>query len=168
MLPGQAELFGRVALAAALGVLIGAERELSAKPAGMRTHALVALGAAAFTVAGFGALEVYGALQTRPDVGRIAAQVVSGVGFLGAGVIIFHNDRVLGVTTAADIWADAAVGVLCGLGLLWVATGTTALLLVVVAGLRPVEHRMARFRREHHIEDDAGTAPGGRPPGDRS
>ncbi|HEV7467452.1 MAG TPA: MgtC/SapB family protein [Candidatus Dormibacteraeota bacterium] len=157
--PTEAELFGRVALAAALGALIGAERELAAKPAGMRTHALVALGAAAFTVAGFGALEVAGA--TRPDVGRIAAQVVSGIGFLGAGVIVFQHDRVVGVTTAADIWTDAAVGVLCGLGLLWVAMGTTALSLVVVAGLRPLEQRMLRFRREHHIEDAPDPRPGG-------
>jgi putative Mg2+ transporter-C (MgtC) family protein len=160
-LPGEAELFGRVALAAALGLLIGIERELAAKPAGLRTHALVAIGAAAFTVAGYGALEVYGALQTRPDVSRIAAQVVSGVGFLGAGVIIFQNDRLLGVTTAADVWADAAVGVLCGLGLLLVAAGTAALLLVVVAGLRPIERRMARFRREHHIEENPNPDPGG-------
>jgi putative Mg2+ transporter-C (MgtC) family protein len=159
-LPSEAELFGRVALAAVLGLLIGAERELGAKPAGMRTHALVAIGAAAFTVAGFGALQVAGARPTTIDVARIAAQVVSGVGFLGAGIIIFQNDRVRGVTTAADIWADAAVGVLCGLGLLWVASGTTALLLVVVAGLRPVERRMARFRREHNIETEADGGPG--------
>ncbi|HEY0408695.1 MAG TPA: MgtC/SapB family protein [Candidatus Dormibacteraeota bacterium] len=161
--PAEAELFGRVALAAALGVLIGAERELAAKPAGMRTHALVALGAAAFTVAGFGALDVAGA--ARPDVSRIAAQVVSGIGFLGAGVILFRDDRVVGVTTAADVWADAAVGVLCGLGLLWVAIGTAALSLVVVAGLRPLERRMLRYRREHDIEDGDGPgrsrSPGG-------
>jgi putative Mg2+ transporter-C (MgtC) family protein len=159
-LPGEAELLGRVALAAGLGLLLGLERELQAKPAGMRTHALVALGAAAFSVAGYGALEAAGALQTRPDVGRVAAQVVSGIGFIGAGIIIFQNDRVRGVTTAADIWADAAVGVLCGLGLLWVATGTTALLLIVIAGLRPLERRLARFRREHRIEDGGeGTDP---------
>ena len=156
-LPGQAELFQRVALAGGLGLLLGLERELTAKPAGMRTHALVAVGAAAFTVAGYGALEVAGSLQTRPDVGRIAAQVVSGIGFLGAGIIILQHDRIRGVTTAADIWAVAAVGVLCGLGLLWVATGTTALLLVVIAGLRPVERRLARFRREHRIEDGGET-----------
>jgi putative Mg2+ transporter-C (MgtC) family protein len=161
--PAEAELFGRVALAAALGVLIGAERELAAKPAGMRTHALVALGAAAFTVAGFGALDVAGA--TRPDVSRIAAQVVSGVGFLGAGVILFRGDRVIGVTTAADVWADAAVGVLCGLGLLLVAIGTAALSLVVVAGLRPLERRMLRFRREHHIENGDGPGPAPSPGG---
>jgi putative Mg2+ transporter-C (MgtC) family protein len=161
--PAEAELFGRVALAAALGVLIGAERELSAKPAGMRTHALVALGAAAFTVAGFGALDVAGA--ARPDVSRIAAQVVSGVGFLGAGVILFRGDRVVGVTTAADVWADAAVGVLCGLGLLWVAIGTAALSLVVVAGLRPLERRMLRYRREHHIENGDGPGPAPSPGG---
>ena len=153
-LPSDAELLARVALAAGLGLLIGAEREFFAKPAGMRTHAMVALGAAAFTVAGYGALAAPGALQTRPDVARIAAQVVSGIGFLGAGVIIFHRDRVRGVTTAADVWADAAIGVLCGLGLLLVAAGTTALLLLVVVGLSPVERRMVRYRRDHHIDDE--------------
>jgi len=153
-LPTDAELLARVSLAAGLGLLIGAERELFAKPAGMRTHALVALGAAAFTVAGYGALAAPGALQTRPDVARIAAQVVSGIGFLGAGGIIFHRDRVRGVTTAADVWADAAIGVLCGLGLLLVAAGTTALLLLVVVGLSPVERRMVRYRRDHHIDDE--------------
>jgi putative Mg2+ transporter-C (MgtC) family protein len=152
-LPTDAELCARVALAAALGLLIGAERELYAKPAGMRTHAMVAIGAAGFTVAGYGALASSGALQTRPDVARIAAQVVSGIGFLGAGVIIFHKDRVRGVTTAADVWADAAIGVLCGLGLLVVAVATTGLLLAVVVGLSPVERWMARYRDRHGIED---------------
>jgi putative Mg2+ transporter-C (MgtC) family protein len=168
-LPTDAELLGRVALAAGLGLLIGGEREFSAKPAGMRTHAVVAVGAAAFTVAGFGALAAPGALQTRPDVARIAAQVVSGIGFLGAGVIIFQKDRVRGVTTAADIWADAAIGVLCGLGLLWVAAGTTALLLLVVAGLRPIERRMIGYRRDHHIEDgDPDPRPAGQDSPDSS
>ena len=158
-LPTEAELLARIALAAGLGLLIGAERELFSKPAGMRTHALVAVGAAAFTVAGYGALAAPGAAQARPDVARIAAQVVSGIGFLGAGVIIFHRDRVRGVTTAADIWVDAAIGVLCGLGLLWVAAGTAAIVLLCVVGLSPVERRMARFRSEHHVEDDPDPDP---------
>jgi putative Mg2+ transporter-C (MgtC) family protein len=166
-LPTDAELLGRVALAAALGMLVGAEREFWAKPAGMRTHAMVAVGAAAFTVAGYGALASSGALQTRPDVARIAAQVVSGIGFLGAGVIIFQRDKVRGVTTAADIWADAAIGVLCGLGLLLVATGTTALLLLIVAGLRPIERRMILYRKDHHIEDGGGGEPETENPDDR-
>jgi putative Mg2+ transporter-C (MgtC) family protein len=166
-LPTDAELFGRIALAAVLGLVIGAEREFSAKPAGMRTHALVAIGAAAFTVAGYGVLASPGAPQTRPDVARIAAQVVSGIGFLGAGVIIFQQDRVRGVTTAADVWADAAMGVLCGLGLLVVAACTTGLLLLVLVGLSPIERRMARFRTEHGIEE--GHAHEGRgAPHDRS
>ena len=152
--PGEAELLGRVAVATGLGLLVGAERELMAKPAGMRTHALVALGAAAFTVAGFAVLNIGDPLQMRADVGRIAAQVVSGIGFLGAGIIILHQGRVRGVTTAAELWGAAAIGVLCGLGLVFVATGTTILILVIVAGARPIESWMERFRREHHVEPD--------------
>lgn len=165
-LPTEAELFARVAVAGGLGLVIGAEREFFAKPAGMRTHVMVAIGAAAFTVAGYGALAAPLATQTRPDVARIAAQVVSGVGFLGAGVIIFQRDRVRGVTTAADIWADAAIGVLCGLGLLWVAAGTTGLIVACLLGLHPVEEQMKRFRERHHIEN--GEEPAGEqrePPG---
>lgn len=152
--PGELELIGRVAVAAGLGVLLGVERELSEKPAGMRTHALVVAGSAAFTLAGYGALGIAGA--TRPDVARIAAQVASGIGFLGAGVIIVQRDRVRGVTTAAEVWASAAIGVLCGLGLLIVATVTTGILLTVVAGLRPLERRMLRYRREHHLDNGDG------------
>lgn len=152
--PGEGELLARVAVATGLGLVVGAERELSAKPAGMRTHALVALGAAAFTVGGFAAINIGSPLELRPDVGRIAAQVVSGIGFLGAGIIILHGNRVKGVTTAAELWGAAALGVLAGLGLLLVAVGTAALTLVVVAGARPVERWMERFRREHHAEPE--------------
>lgn len=82
----EAELVGRVALATALGAVVGIEREMTDKAAGVRTHALVGLGAAAFTVAGFAVLQVPGAAQLRPELGRIAAQVASGIGFLGAGL----------------------------------------------------------------------------------
>lgn len=124
-----------MALAAALGAIVGVERELTDKAAGIRTHALVAIGAAAFAAAGFAVLQVPGALTLRPDVGRIAAQVASGIGFIGAGLIIFRGERVRGLTTAADIWAVAAIGVLAGLGYLIVASATAGLVLVVtVAG----------------------------------
>lgn len=130
--PSEGELVGRVALAAALGALVGIERELTDKAAGIRTHALVALGSAAFAVAGFAVLQVPGVLALRPDIGRIAAQVASGIGFIGAGLIIFRGERVRGLTTAADIWAVAAIGVLAGLGFLVVAAATAGLVLVVV------------------------------------
>lgn len=92
----------------------------------------MALGSAAFAAAGFAVLQVPGSLALRPDIGRIAAQVASGIGFIGAGLIIFRGERVRGLTTAADIWAVAAIGVLAGLGFLVVASATAGLVLAVV------------------------------------
>jgi len=145
--PDQPELIGRVALATALGALVGLERELSEKAAGLRTLALVALGAASFTVAGYAAFGLPDFLQIKPDPNRIAAQVVSGIGFLGAGIIIFTGGRVIGVTTAGDLWAVAAIGLLCGVGLLVVASVVAGLTVFVVAGLRPAERALERFRQ---------------------
>jgi putative Mg2+ transporter-C (MgtC) family protein len=144
--PSELELIGRVALAAACGAAIGFERELVEKPAGLRTHALVALGAAAFTVAGYGGLSSV-ATGVQTDVSRIAAQVVTGVGFLGAGVVIFHGDRLRGLTTAAELWAVAGIGVLSGLGLIYMSTAATAMILIIVVGGRPVERVVDRVRR---------------------
>jgi putative Mg2+ transporter-C (MgtC) family protein len=154
-LPGEGELIGRIALSAALGLIAGTERALTGKAAGMRTHALVAVGSAAFTVAGFAALGIGASAQTRPDITRIAAQVATGIGFLGGGLILVQrDDRVRGLTTAAHVWAVAAVGVLCGLGLLWVATATTGLLVLVVAGLQPLEARISGRPRGEDGSDD--------------
>lgn len=162
MHPTELELVGRVALAAVLGAAIGLERELVEKPAGLRTHALVALGAAAFTVAGYGALDAADPVN-RTDLARIAAQVASGIGFLGAGIIIFHGDRVRGLTTAAEMWAVAAIGVLCGLGLLWISTGATLLILIIVIGGRPVERVVNRMRRARYQREREKAAALGRP-----
>jgi putative Mg2+ transporter-C (MgtC) family protein len=137
-----------VALATALGTLVGIDRELTDKDAGIRTHALVALGAAAFAAAGYAVLAVPGSLALRPDIGRIAAQVASGIGFIGAGLIIFRGGRLRGLTTAADLWVVAAIGVLAGLGFLVVASATAGLVLfVIVAGRalrRWLNHRLPR------------------------
>ncbi|GAC1345555.1 MAG: hypothetical protein NVSMB29_19830 [Candidatus Dormibacteria bacterium] len=156
--PSEPELMGRIALAALLGAVIGLERELSEKPAGLRTHALVALGAAAFTVAGYAALDLPDATTFHPDVARIAAQVVTGIGFLGAGIIIFHGDRLRGLTTAAELWVVAALGVLCGLGFMTVATVTTGIVLVVVVGGRPLEKVLDRIRIRHLRRTDLAEA----------
>jgi putative Mg2+ transporter-C (MgtC) family protein len=140
----EAELVGRVALATLLGAIVGIERELADKAAGIRTHALVGLGAAAFTVAGFAVLQVPGATQFRPDVGRIAAQVASGIGFIGAGLIILQGHKLRGLTTAAGLWAVAGIGVLAGLGFLIVASATAGLVVCVIAGVRVIEHMVYR------------------------
>lgn len=123
-------LFGRLTLAVFLGALIGLERELAHKHAGIRTNALVALGSALFTVVSSTAAQgVFGV-----DPTRIAAQVVSGVGFMGAGLIIFNDSRVRGLTTAAGLWASAAIGMAAGFGMYAIAVAATLLALVVLVG----------------------------------
>lgn len=107
-----------------MGGVIGLEREYRSKDAGFRTHFLVALGAALFTL-----LSVY-AFQGVKDTSRVAAQVVSGIGFLGAGLIVFQRNVVRGLTTAAGLWVTAAVGMACGVGQFYMAGFVTLLVLV--------------------------------------
>lgn len=118
-----------------MGGLIGLERELRAKDAGLRTHFLVALGSALFTL-----VSQYGFGVDLKDSSRVAAQVVSGIGFLGAGTIIFQKNVVHGLTTAAGLWVTAAIGLSCGTGMFAVAGATTVLVLLgleVVNALHP-------------------------------
>jgi putative Mg2+ transporter-C (MgtC) family protein len=111
------DLILRVLLAAALGGAIGFEREISDQPAGFRTHILVSLGAALFTMLGaYGLAEFEGVAEVRFDPTRVAAQVVTGIGFLGAGAIIQQGVSVKGLTTAASLWATAAIGTAVALG----------------------------------------------------
>ena len=112
-----------VLLSVLLGFIIGFERKQRFKEAGIRTHTIVCFGAAIMTVIS----KNIGA----GDPGRIAAQIVSGVGFLGAGMIVYKQHEVKGLTTAAGIWATAGVGMACGAGLYIVAVGATALLVIV-------------------------------------
>ncbi len=132
-----------ISLAALLSFLIGAEREYFQKSAGIRTHTLVGLGAALFTVVSkYGFPEILSAAGARADPSRVAAQVVSGVGFLGAGLIFVRRDSVRGLTTAASIWLVSAVGMAAGAGMFIVAPGVTLLYLIVTVGIRPVTRRM--------------------------
>ena len=129
------EPFLRLLAAMAMGGLIGLERELRAKDAGLRTHFLVALGSALFTL-----VSQYGFGVDLKDSSRVAAQVVSGIGFLGAGTIIFQKNVVHGLTTAAGLWVTAAIGLSCGTGMFAVAGATTVLVLLgleVVNALHP-------------------------------
>ena len=133
----QAEYLVRIFVAACLGILIGSERKNRNKSAGIRTHVIVALGAALIMVVskyGFADVE-------KVDSARLAAQVVSGVGFLGAGVIFVRNNLVNGLTTAAGIWATAGVGLAMGAGMYVV--GISSALLVVT--IQFVMHRIAYF-----------------------
>mgnify|MGYP002518236287 FL=1 len=119
------ELILRLAFALLLGGLIGIEREYRAKEAGFRTHFLVALGSALFCI-----VSQYGFSTDLKDSSRVAAQVVSGIGFLGAGTIIFQKNVVRGLTTAAGLWVTAAIGLACGTGM-YVAAGVSTLMVLL-------------------------------------
>jgi putative Mg2+ transporter-C (MgtC) family protein len=127
--------FLRLVLALALGGLIGLERMLRHHPAGIHTNALVALGSASFVVAG---------MLLPGDVSRVAAQVVTGIGFVCAGVILHRGADVRGLNTAATMWCSSAVGVLAGSGLLVLAVGVAALVLFTNILLHWIEHDALR------------------------
>ncbi|WP_297694422.1 MgtC/SapB family protein [Phenylobacterium sp.] len=142
----QWELVLRLVLAAALGGAIGWERERLLWAAGLRTHMLVSLGAClAMIVSAYAFQDVLGA-HVVLDPSRVAAQVVSGIGFLGAGMIIFRNEAVKGLTTAASVWAVAGVGLAAGSGLYTAAVAATLIMLVILAGLKPIEEQ---YRATH-------------------
>lgn len=133
----------RLLLAAGLGAAIGIERELRGKPAGLRTNILIAVGAALFTTI---SLQL-GSAGATPD--RIAAQIVTGIGFLGAGAILRSGEGIKGMTTAATIWVNAAVGMGAGAGEYVMASVATAITLVVLAALQPLENYFERRHRPH-------------------
>jgi putative Mg2+ transporter-C (MgtC) family protein len=139
------DLFLRILLAAGLGAVVGLERELSDQPAGFRTHILVSLGAALFTIAGaYGVAALTGEPSTRFDPTRIAAQVVTGIGFLGAGAIIQQGVNVRGLTTAASLWVTAAIGLAVGIGYYQAALATTAVAVAALVVLKPLERSVLR------------------------
>ena len=127
----------RLAAAGALGAVIGVDREVRNKPAGLRTHALVAVGAALFTIAGLNVAVLVDGQSDPNAVSRVIQGVVTGIGFLGGGVILRseREQTVRGLTTAAGIWIVSAVGVACGAGLLRLAViGTVLSILMLVVG----------------------------------
>ena len=125
---GQLQSLINIALAGLAGGILGLERELEDKPAGIRTFAVVAMGACLFTLVGVHAFAGEADAQSR-----LVAQIVTGIGFLGAGTIIQVRDKVEGLTTAAGIWSVAAVGMAFGFGLYILGAGTTAILLIAFA-----------------------------------
>jgi len=140
------EIALRLVVAAALSGLVGLEREWRERAAGLRTHMLVGVGSALFTLIsayGFNEFLVGGSNVVRADPSRIAAQIVTGIGFLGAGAIIKYGTSVRGLTTAASLWATAAVGMAVGAGWWIVAVVTTG---IVVFSLWPLNRVLARIR----------------------
>lgn len=132
----QLEFALRLIIAAILGAAIGIERERTDHPAGMRTHMLVALGSATFTVLSIEAFKAPGA-----DPARVAAQIVTGIGFLGAGAILKRGVSVKGLTTAASLWAVAAIGMAAGAAAYGIAVAATIIVVVSLWPLRIIEDR---------------------------
>lgn len=133
------EIIVRLGVATVLSGLIGIEREVRQKPAGVRTNALIGLGSAAMSLAGVYAA---GLSPGTTDAARIASIVVQGIGFLGAGAIIQSSGTVRGLTTAATMWVVAGIGIACGLGFLQVAAVTALIVLVLLAIFGPIDAKL--------------------------
>jgi putative Mg2+ transporter-C (MgtC) family protein len=152
---GEAEGLLRLVLAAGFGALIGWEREARDKPAGVRTFSIVALGSALFSLVGVLTFGIN-------DAGaRIPAQVVTGIGFIGAGTILHHRGNVVGLTTAAGIWGAAAVGMGFGFGLYILSAGST----VIMLALLRIIGRMMPSHDDGQSHDEAQSAIGRADPG---
>jgi putative Mg2+ transporter-C (MgtC) family protein len=142
----QLKEFGELGLAFVLSSLIGLEREWRQKSAGLRTHALVGVGAALFLlVSKYGFSDVIGS-RVALDPSRVAAQIVSGIGFIGGGLIFVRGDAVRGLTTAAVVWVTAAVGMACGAGLPLLALAVTAGHVIVVFAYPRLTELLPRSR----------------------
>ncbi len=147
------DLILRLFLGGMMGGLIGLEREFRAKEAGFRTHFIVALGSALFMMIS------QLAFNGRFDAARVAAQVVSGIGFIGAGVIIFQKNMVRGVTTAAGLWVAAAIGLACGGGLYWLAGAATLMTVICLEMMHLVHRYIAEKVVEVTLSTDGETDP---------
>lgn len=141
------EVIFRLFLAVLFSGLIGLEREVSGRAAGFRTHILVCVGSTLVMLTAIHLMDLYQGVASI-DPGRVAAQVVSGIGFLGAGTIIQIRDSVRGLTTAAGLWAAAGIGLAIGSGFYIGAVATTAIVLVVLFLLSRVEQKMVGTKRK--------------------
>lgn len=146
--PMTMELILRLLASVALGAIVGLEREITRKPAGLRTHALVCMGACLFTIASFYMVPI-GSPNLNTDCARIAAGIVTGIGFIGAGSVIATKGHVSGITTAASLWIVAAIGLMIGMGN-YVLSLTAAFLSFVILKIGKVERE---------LEDDLGIKP---------
>jgi len=160
--PDLLDLSLRLLLAVALGAVIGVEREMTDQPAGLRTHVLVATGAALFAIIGAFGFEVLAgdaSSGVRVDVTRVVSQIVVGIGFLGGGVILKSGASVRGLTTAASLWVTAAVGSAIGIGMLAMGAIVTAIVMVTLIGLRPLRGLVRRYgtaQEEISVDADDG------------
>lgn len=158
------ELLVRVVVAAALGGILGIERQLKDQPAGFRTHMLVAMGACLFTLVGaFGFQSFTGGTDThriQADLTRVASQVVVGIGFLGGGTILRTGGNIKGLTTAASLWITAAIGLTVAMGYFFLATMTSLIAVFTLAALKPIE-RLFLDRKVKQEDEPPSTIPPG-------
>jgi putative Mg2+ transporter-C (MgtC) family protein len=150
---GSSDMVIRLAVAAVLGSAVGLERQRQEWSAGLRTHMLVCVGSAlAMLVSTYGFRDVVGQKGIELDPSRVAAQVISGIGFLGAGTILFLRQEVIrGLTTAAGLWTVAGIGLAVGGGLYIPAVAATAIVLIILAAIKPLERRFLSKRRYNGI-----------------
>lgn len=135
----------RIVLAALLGAILGAERDLHGRPAGLRTSMMIAIGACLFTILSYMG---FAGSEGSQDPTRIASQIVIGVGFLGGGVLLKGHKEIIGLTTAANIWIVAAIGMAVGAGMEKLAIFATIIAIVILSFLRPVSHHLEAFGRK--------------------
>ncbi|MFH1237226.1 MAG: MgtC/SapB family protein [Candidatus Aenigmatarchaeota archaeon] len=136
--PMEIEIVVKLVVAAGLGLILGFEREMHKRPAGLRTHSLICMGAALFTVL---SMSIVG---ENVDASRIAAGIVTGIGFIGGGMIFKSDDRVIGLTTAAEIWVVGAIGIAVGVGYYFAAGVATAIVLFILVPLKHIAEQAKR------------------------
>lgn len=148
------ELVARLSLASLAGMILGWERESRDKPAGLRTHMMVSLGAAVFVIMGLQVAQTPVEAQSKVqyDVLRVVQGIIGGVGFLGAGAIIYARGAVQGITTAASIWLTAGIGIACGMGCYVIATTAAVMGLIVLLLVGFLEYRFFRTDRSNTNE----------------
>lgn len=151
----EVEIILRVLLGATLGAVIGYERERQDQPAGLRTHMILVIGATLAMMLSVNLGYLYARPGTPADPARLAAQVISGIGFLGAGAILRYGFTVKGLTTATSLWTMAIVGMAVGAGYYLIGVVTTALILVVLEVLNVIENRFVRTSVSRFISIDA-------------
>lgn len=155
------EILIRLSAAVACGALLGFEREAQNKPAGLRTHMMVALGSAAFTLIALELAEQAAGSEGRPDPTRVVQGIVGGIGFLGAGSILQSRGGIRGITTAAGIWVMGAIGVACGGGEYVIAVVTAVFAVTIMGAVLLLEGRALKFAgaKDRGHEDDAPSDP---------
>jgi putative Mg2+ transporter-C (MgtC) family protein len=141
----------KISAAALLGAIVGLERVWGGRPAGLRTNMVIAISSCLFTILSIEGFPLQGSAQ---DTARVAAQIVTGVGFLGAGAVLQSKNHVRGLTTAASIWLVAAIGMAVGTGLFFLAIFTTAFSTLLLVLLGPVSRRLEQRAQER---DEAGS-----------